>query len=59
MMQLKEMIADAADNDRRLTESELFTQQMQKVTPIKAQSHVQSFDLQGRRYIRFSRQCLS
>ncbi len=30
-VQLKEMIADAVDKDRRLTETELFTQQMQKV----------------------------
>ena len=30
-IQLKEMIADAVDKDERLTESELFAQQMQKV----------------------------
>ena len=29
--QLKEMIADAVDKDRHFTETELFTQQMQKV----------------------------
>ncbi len=33
-VQLKEMIADAVDNDRRLTETELFTQQMQKVCDV-------------------------
>ena len=43
--QLKEMIADAADNDRRLTESELFAQQMQKVCCNSHQLHVQVLNL--------------
>ena len=30
-LQLKEMIADVVDRDKRLRESELFIQQMQKV----------------------------